>query len=237
MCRIEILRAPALLAAMLNRPLALGLALLLSVGTLTAVEPLNLYTAKQQVTSYVATGEYGRNVAEVAATANKYLVRRIPKGIPRSAKHATKLAVVFDIDETTLSNLRHIQTNDYGYLPKVWNAWVNEGQATAIYPVQAVYNTALNAKIDIFFITGRSPETAAATERNLRQVGYETWARIIYKPEDFAESTKAFKIDARRKLTAEGYLVIASIGDQNSDLLGGYAEQTFKLPNPFYIVN
>lgn len=222
---------------MSKRLLALGLALVFAVGSLPAAEPLNLYTAKQQVTAYVATGEYGREVATVAAEANQYLVRRIPKGIPKNVKRADKLAIVFDIDETTLSNLRHMQANDYGYLPKVWNAWVNEGQATAIYPVQAVYNTAVNGKIHIFFITGRGPEGAAATERNLRQVGYETWTKIFYKPEDFAESTKAFKIDTRRKLAAEGYLIIANIGDQNSDLVGGYGERTFKLPNPFYIVN
>ncbi len=222
---------------MLSRPLALGLAVLLAVGSLPAVEPLNLSTAKQQVATYVATGEYGKNVAEVAAQANKYLVKRIPRGIPRSAKGVTKLAIVFDIDETTLSNLRHIQANDWGYIPKVWNNWIAEGQAIAIYPVQAVYNTALNGGIDIFFITGRTPTSANATERNLREVGYEKWTRILYKPDDFAESTRAFKIDARRKITAEGYLIIANIGDQNSDLLGGYAEKTFKLPNPFYIVN
>ena len=222
---------------MLKRLLTLGLALVFAAGAVTAVEPANLSTAKQQAGLYVATGEYGKDVVRVAADANKYLTRRIPKGIPKSAKHSQKLAVVFDIDETTLSNVRHIQANDYGYLPKVWDAWVAEGQATAIFPVQAVYNTAVNAKVDVFFITGRSPEGAAATERNLRQVGYETWTRIIYKPADFAEATRAFKIDARRKLAAEGYLIILNIGDQHSDLVGGYAERTFKLPNPFYIVN
>lgn len=221
---------------MLKRLLALGLAVVFTAGLL-AVEPANLYTLKQQVTAYVATGGYGRDVARVAEEANKYLSKRIPRGIPRHVKKADKLAIVFDIDETTLSNLRHIQANDYGYLPKVWNAWVGEGQATAIYPVQAVYNTAVNGNIAIFFITGRTPDGAAATERNLRQVGYETWTRIIYKPVDFDEPTRAFKIDARRKLAAEGYLIIANIGDQNSDLVGGYAERTFKLPNPFYIVN
>jgi predicted secreted acid phosphatase len=222
---------------MLKRLLPLGLALVFATGVVTAVEPTNLSTAKQQVQHYVATGEYGKEVARVAAEANKYLIRRIPRGIPKTAKISKKLAVVFDIDETTLSNARHIQANDYGYLPKVWDAWVAEGQATAIYPVQAVYNTAVNAGIDVFFITGRTPDGAAATERNLRQVGYETWARIIYKPVDFAEPARAFKIDARRKLAAEGYLIILNIGDQNSDLVGGYAEKIFKLPNPFYIVN
>lgn len=222
---------------MLKRLLAPGLALVFALGSLPAAEPPNLYTLKQQVGTYVATGEYGRDVARVAEEANRYLLKRIPRGIPRHVKKADKLAIVFDIDETTLSNLRHIQANDYGYLPKVWNAWVAEGQATAIYPVQAVYNTAVNAKIAVFFITGRTPDGAAATERNLRQVGYETWTRVIYKPADFDESARAFKIDARRQLAAEGYLIIANIGDQNSDLLGGYAERTFKLPNPFYIVN
>jgi predicted secreted acid phosphatase len=220
-----------------KRLLTLGLALVVCVSSLTAVEPANLYTLKQQVTHYVAVGEYGRDVAMVAAQANKYVAGRIPRGIPRHAKNSKKLAIVFDIDETTLSNIRHIQANDYGYLPKVWNAWVSEGQATAIYPVQAVYNTAVNGGIDIFFITGRTPDGAAATERNLRQVGYEKWTRIIYKPVDFDESARAFKIDARRQLAAQGYLIIANIGDQQSDLLGGYAERTFKLPNPFYIVN
>lgn len=222
---------------MLKRLLSLGLAVVFTVAPLAAVEPTNLSTVKQQVGLYVASGEYGRDVVRVAAEANKYLTRRIPRGIPKYNKTAQKLAVVFDIDETTLSNVRHIQANDYGYLPKVWDAWVAEGQATAIFPVQAVYNTAVNAKVDVFFITGRTPEGAAATERNLHQVGYETWTRIIYKPADFAEPTRAFKIEARRKLVAEGYLIILNIGDQNSDLVGGYAERFFKLPNPFYIVN
>ena len=47
------------------------------------------------------------------------------------------LAVVFDIDETTLSNVRHIQANDYGYLPKVWDAWVAPGNAPPRATVQA----------------------------------------------------------------------------------------------------
>ena len=147
------------------------------------------------------------------------------------------MAVVFDIDETTLSNLRHIQAMDYGYVPRLWDAWVAEGKASAIFPVQTVYDTAVRAKVDVIFITGRSPTGAAATERNLREVGYETWTKIFYRPDDFTQSTRAFKIDVRRKLTADGYVIIANIGDQQSDLGGGYSERTFKLPDPFYLTN
>lgn len=222
---------------MLQRILLLGLALVLTLGRLPAEEPPNLYTHKQQLNTYIATGEYGKDVTRVAAEANKYLVKRIPKGIPKRDKTSKKLAVVFDIDETTLSNVRHIQASDYGYIPETWNAWVAEGQCTAIYPVQAVYQTAVNARVDVFFITGRKDSDAPGTERNLHQVGYETWTKIFYKPADFKESTRAFKIATRRQLTAEGYLIIANLGDQNSDLIGGYAERWFKLPNPFYIAN
>ena len=37
------------------------------------------------------------------------------------------------------------------------------------------------------------------------------------------------------RLEAEGYTIIGNIGDQLSDLEGGHAERTFKLPNPFYL--
>jgi hypothetical protein len=43
-----------------------------------------------------------------------------------------------------------------------------------------------------------------------------------------------FKAPERRKLADQGYTILFSIGDQESDLIGGYAERTFKLPNPVY---
>ena len=45
-----------------------------------------------------------------------------------------------------------------------------------------------------------------------------------------------FKAPERRKLTEEGFTILLSIGDQQSDLSGGYAERTFKLPNPVYFL-
>ena len=37
-----------------------------------------------------------------------------------------------------------------------------------------------------------------------------------------------------RHLAEQGYTILLSMGDQESDLAGGYAEKTFKLPNPVY---
>lgn len=212
--------------------LAAALALAFTSGPARAEVPANLNPHKQLLKAYVDSGEYARDVAAVALKANKYLIKRIAKG----AKPGKKLAVVFDIDETTLTNLTHIMANDYGYVPKIWDTWVAEGRAPAIIPVQTIYDTAVRGKIDVFFLTGRGENVQAGTEKNLREVGYDTWTKIFYKPtNDVTLTTRGFKIDMRRKLTQQGYDIIANIGDQDSDLAGGYADRTFKLPNPFYI--
>ncbi len=212
--------------------LPIALALAFAAGPAAAVEPPNLYPHKQQLRAYIDSGEYARRVAEIALEANKFLVKRIARG----AKPGKKLAIVLDIDETTLSNLPHILANDYSYAPRTWDEWVTQGQARAIIPVQTIYDVAVRGKIDVFFVTGRREADRPATERNLREVGYDTWTRIYFKPTtDVTLSTLGFKIDVRRKLTQEGYIIVANIGDQNSDVNGGYAERTYKLPNPFYI--
>jgi acid phosphatase len=101
--------------------------------------------------------------------------------------------------------------------------------------VQTIYDTAVRLKVEVIFITGRPEAQRAATERNLRDVGYATWSKIFFMPtEDPTLTVTGFKTDVRRKLTQARYEIIANVGDQNSDLANGYAERTFKLPNPFY---
>jgi hypothetical protein len=45
-----------------------------------------------------------------------------------------------------------------------------------------------------------------------------------------------FKASARGTIEAQGYKIIANVGDQWSDLNGGHSEQNFKVPNPFYFI-
>ena len=218
-------------------PAAFSTVLLLAftVPATAEIEPTNLDPHKQELRTYIESGSYAKRIAEVALQANKYLVKRIERG----AKPGRKLAIVFDVDETVLSNLPHILAQDFGYMPKNWAAWVAAGRAPAIIPVQTVYETAVRGKIDIFFISGRKEEDRTSTERNLREVGYETWTKVFLLPppsDDVTMTLRGFKIDTRRKLQQDGYIIIANIGDQNSDLVGGYAERFFKLPNPFYLM-
>ncbi len=220
MLKLKRLSALLLLTAVLAVPV-----------TQTAAEPANLSPAKEAVVRYINSGEYGRDLTKVAVSANKYLARRLA----RPLKEGEKRAVVFDIDETALTNLSHIIAHDFGYVPEVWEKWVAAGQAKPIVPVQLIYDLAVRNGVAVFFITGRGPEDAAGTERNLRETGYTVWTGIHYKPVP-GMTARQFKTTIRRQLINEGYTILLNIGDQQSDLVGGMAERTYKLPNPFYLI-
>ena len=85
--------------------------------------------------------------------------------------------------------------------------------------------------VAVFFITGRPAELREATERNLRQEGYKPTGVILQAPGATFKSAADFKTPEHEKSPSRVHIVL-NMGDQESDLLGGYAEKTFKLPNP-----
>jgi len=212
-------------------PLLLA-ALLVTAPVLSrAAEPANLEPHKREITRYIESGEYGAKVAQVALKASNYVAKRAQRTQP-----GQKLAIVFDIDETTLSNMSVMQAYGFGYNPKLWSEWIATRQATSILPVQAVYENALRHEVAVFFITSRLESQRADTEQNLRTVGYDVWNTAYFRADNDEQPTKQYKTGARKQIEAAGYTIIANVGDQQSDLDGGHAERAFKLPNPFYTV-
>ena len=63
------------------------------------------------------------------------------------------------------------------------------------------------------------------------------WTKLVTRPDDDGGSIVPFKSGERAKIASAGYTIIATIGDQQSDIDGGFAECGFKLPNPFYFVD
>jgi hypothetical protein len=112
---------------------------------------------------------------------------------------------------------------------------VDEARAPAIEPVRKVYRTARRLGIDVVFLTGRPESTRESTMRNLRAIDCAEFAALICRPSGDQGTSAAFKIHARQRLLREQRTIIANMGDQVSDLVGGGAEKTFKLPNAFYI--
>nr|WP_232220795.1 HAD family acid phosphatase [Legionella tunisiensis] len=85
------------------------------------------------------------------------------------------------------------------------------------------------------FVTGRPLSELKATRANLLRAGFNHWAGLYLRPDTYRQpSITPFKTQARKSIANQGYTVIASIGDQDSDLKGGFMQKGFKLPNPFY---
>jgi acid phosphatase len=207
-----------------------------AAGAAAAAAIPNLFDEQRLIEQYVAGGQYEADVAKVVTEAHTWLEAR--------SKTAVKPAIVLDIDETSLSNWPAYRVNGWARItngacdlqrgPCGLRAWQMTGQSKAIAPTLTLARRARELAVAVFFITGRPPNLREATERNLREQGYE-WTGVILEPEGatFASAVD-FKAPERRKLAEQGYTILLSMGDQQSDLTGGYAERTFKLPNPVY---
>lgn len=214
----------------------LGAALFFSVAENFRAEPANLSTLKAEIVDYIDSGRYQEEIAAVAMQAGEWIEERVKRDARKDQFPAPRLAVVFDIDETMLSNLPHMRAQDFGYHAGEWTAWLARGEAPVIHPVREVFRVARGLRVEVIFISGRREKDRAGTEKNLRAVGVGDYRTLILKADDSKETTAAFKTAARQRLAKEGFTIIANIGDQQSDLDGGFAEKTFKLPDPFYLI-
>jgi predicted secreted acid phosphatase len=202
------------------------------------VQPANIGDLKFAAIDYYNSGAYLTDLQIAAAPAIAWINDEAPR--------ADRPAVVFDIDETALSNWEGLKANDFGRIfngscdklpqgPCGLIAWDQSAQSTVIQPTMDIYQTAKDRGATIFFITGRDETQRAATERNLNAVGYTGYAQLIMEPAGAQYVSAAdFKAPQRQHIAQRGYTIIANIGDQPSDLDGGFSEQTYLLPNPFY---
>lgn len=223
---------------MIRRPFRLprrpGLwAPLLLLSTLAACATTSsvpsLPEVKVELARYVESGEYAADVAGVVSRARTYLERRAPR--------VERPAIVLDIDETSVSNWGYEQSSNFCYRPDSWSVWVAKAEAPPIAPTLELYRSARRLGVAVFFVTGRRESLRADTERNLRAAGYEEWAGLVLKSDDYDQpSVVPYKSGARRQIEADGYSIVVNLGDQASDLAGGFAERGFRLPNPFYLV-
>jgi predicted secreted acid phosphatase len=212
-----------------------------SVFVTSPAQPMNVGDAIAAATAYHDSGAYDKDVALVASQAAAWIAERAPS--------VQRPAVVFDIDETALANWEVIKRDNFGRPvqglcdlaldgPCGWAAWDQLAADPAIAPTLEAFKAAKTAKAAVFFITGRPEDQRAATEKNLRETGYDGFDKLYMVPPGAKFGSAAdYKAPIRAEIEAAGYTIIANIGDQPSDLLGGYAERIFLLPNPFYRVH
>jgi acid phosphatase len=208
------------------------------VGSLASAERIeNLDNLKSQLKQYhectCKCGCYAKDLDQQAEQVIDFLRTRAAH---RDSQE--KLALVLDIDETTLSNYQEMLKVDFAYDSKVFSAWVETAKAPAIPGTLRLYQEAQRLGVQIFFITGRPDTQRAATERNLRSQGFQNWQQLTMRsPAQAKEATSAYKSAARAAIQAQGYKIVLNVGDQWSDLKGQpEAEFSVKYPDPFYLI-
>jgi predicted secreted acid phosphatase len=202
---------------------------------------LNIDKHKKQLRAYHMKG-YNDDIKLVLDDALTYVLSRADK--------VKRPAVVLDIDETSLTNWPSIDADDFGFigggecplrptLPCGFNEWINKARAKAIGPTLKFYNAVREKRVAVFFVTGRHESQRKVTIRNLHRAGFDDWSDLMTRPDEKAKTILPFKSGARAKIESgrKPYTIIATIGDQQSDLDGGHAECTFKIPNPFYFID
>jgi hypothetical protein len=211
-------------------------------------QPRNIDDLKSQLIYYKCSGAYDRQFSKIIDQAISHVLNR--------AKDGGHLAIVLDIDETSLSNWEEMKANDFGLIkdgpcnvaksdvsgsvpnaPCGFGAWVLLAKGKPLDTLR-LFKIARANNVAVFFITGRKDDekhkVQEATVENLRKAGYTDWAGLKFF--DDKSTIQEFKTAKRNEIEESGYKIIANVGDQYSDLRGGHAERIFKVPNPFYFV-
>jgi predicted secreted acid phosphatase len=227
-------------------------------------EPYNIGLLTKDIDTYYGTtldadgvyqaspdSPYAHDLAAIDAAAERYLDRAA-----RKARHkGEKPAVVFDIDDTLLLSLDYEKKNNYGYNSATWAAYVNKADRPAVFGSPELVRYAEKKGVEVFYNSGLSEAQRAAAVENLKKVGADVNldpAHMFLKDKDHPPSylsgcatpgtwtctTVQYKSGTRKHIEDDlGYEIIANFGDQYSDLDGGYADRTYKLPNPTYFVS
>jgi predicted secreted acid phosphatase len=229
------------------RAVTIGGALFVMLGSLAAEgqqeivkvpdEPVNLGAIKQQLIEYESCTKPTCYVPQMEGQIEA--ARGLLKQSVATAKPGEKLALVLDIDETSLSNWAVELHDDFGYIHADSDMCIAVWCGRAIPGTLRLYKEAVAANVAVFFITGRPEPQRADTAANLKAEGYSQWQHLYLRPVDHpkGESTAAYKSGERAEIVKQGYRIVLNVGDQMSDLEGApMAEHSVKLPNPFYLI-
>ncbi|MFF0733983.1 HAD family acid phosphatase [Streptomyces chartreusis] len=195
----------------------------IAVGSVSAAAlvalavPAEAATAASTPTTVTATAaaedvDYDTWQKDCQAVMNQalpYLKQRIA-----DTKPGERQAIVFDIDNTTLET-------DFGFsYPQPANK-----------PALEVAKYAQEHGVSVFFVTARPGIIAGVTDYNLKYVGYKVSGLYVRGFFDLFKNVADYKTAQRVDIENKGYTIIANIGNSATDLSGGHAEKTYKLPD------
>jgi hypothetical protein len=178
------------------------------------------------IVAYHDSGDWTRDTDRVVARARPQLDASTGRKRP---------ALVLDVDDTSLSNYDCLKARDFARASR--SSCAARPDLPAIPQTLALYRAARARHVAVFFVTGRRRSDRGATSTNLRHAGYTRGWRLIMRPNrERRGAHDGFKARERRRIERSGFRIVANVGDQRSDLDGGFALRAFKLPNPMYVI-
>lgn len=198
-----------------------------------------------------ADSDYAEDVADVLARAKRDIKRQTAA---HTGTKGDRPAIVLDIDDTVLLSIDYEKRTNYTYNNTTWNAYVERADRPAVFGVPELIDYAEDHGVEVFFLTGLGEDKREAAAQNLAKVGVDTeldgdhaffknkanppsYLAHCATAEQWNCTTVQYKAGTRKYIESTGYDIIGSFGDQYSDLKGGYADKTYKLPNPTYFVD
>jgi putative acid phosphatase of HAD superfamily subfamily IIIB len=205
--------------------------------------------------TFADDSNYAKEARSVAAAGSRYLAA------PHHT-HKTK-AILLDVDDTSLATWNYEIFSNWAFNPTTNADYVLNQRFPAVPGMVDLVKKASREGYAIFFLTGRGAAQEQATLGNLTSdgigvdAGYPQPTKLsngedglFTKPAvaDYPDYLKKacaadpngscttihYKSATRAHIESLGYDIVANFGDQFSDLKGGFADRTFKLPNPNY---
>lgn len=226
-------------------------------------EPYNIGVLVKDIDTYYGTtadangvyqaspgSPYAKDLARLDASAKRYIDQAARKAHHRHGKPA----VVFDIDDTLLLSLDYEKKTNYTYNSASWAAYVAQADRPAVFGSPDLVKYAASKGVEVFYNSGLKESQRVSAVDNLKKIGVDVnldAAHMFLKDAanppaylgDCATATAwncttvQYKAGTRKHIESLGYDIVANFGDQYSDLDGGYADKTYKLPNPTYFVS
>jgi acid phosphatase len=199
---------------------------LVGAGAALADEP-PAPAAPEAITAYRDSGAWHADTTDVVRRARRYIGRHVGDSSRRPA-------IVLDVDDTSLSNYRCLEAVGFDRSA----ADCGDQTLPAIAQTRSLFRWARKRDVTVFFITGRREEARARTAANLRAAGYRGGWTLKLRPDEQPRRWRdGWKARVRRAIVQRrDFRILANVGDQHSDLDGGWAERRFKLPNPMYVI-
>jgi hypothetical protein len=194
--------------------------------------------------TFSPTGNYAAEMGGIVTDAEKYLKK--PRATGDHQVGTGKKAVLFDVDDTLLNTYSYEIYSNFVFNSASNAAFVNSLTFRAVPHMVELEQYAESKNYQIFFLTGRPEAQRGGTVANLTNEGYDVNSSHLFLKDQLNQAwlascaptctTVQYKSLTRAHIESLGYNIVANFGDQFSDLKGGFADKTFKLPNPMYFL-